>query len=79
MEMDLDVKLNKITINWNPIPMNRFLRFIRFYKYPADVYRDEKLSIQQSFKSKLQNLMNESRQQQQRDQSNSDGVDPERA
>ena len=63
MEMDLDVRLNKITINWNPIPMNRFLRFIRFYKYPADVYRDEKTSIQQSFKSKLQNLMNESRQQ----------------
>ena len=53
MEMDLDVRLNKISINWNPIPMNRFLRFIRFYKYPADVYRDEKISIQQSFKSKL--------------------------
>lgn len=79
MEMDLDVRLNRITINWNPIPMNRFLRFIRFYKYPADVYRDEKISIQQSFKSKLQNLMQESRQQQRDPLSNLEGADPDRA
>ena len=58
--MDMDVQISKIKINWNPISMNRFLRFIRFYKYPEEVYRDKKLEIQQSFKTKLQNLITES-------------------
>ena len=46
-------------MNWNPIAYNRFIRLIRFIKYPHEVIEAEKRRIQQTLKARLQNLHQE--------------------
>jgi len=50
IEMDMDIQLARIQINWNPIVMNRIVRFCRFIKYPKDILEAEQLIIQQTLK-----------------------------
>ena len=45
VEMDIDVKISQVHMNWNPIVLNRLLRFIRFIKYPWDIRKQEELVI----------------------------------
>jgi len=46
-------------LNWSPIAYNRFIRLIRFIKYPFEVIEAEKRRIQQTLKARLQNLHRE--------------------
>jgi len=46
-------------LNWSPIAYNRFIRLIRFIKYPFEVIEAEKKRIQQTLKARLQNLHRE--------------------
>ena len=56
VQMDNEVSLGKIHFDWNPVSVNRVVRFLRFYKYTEDVVEAEKIKLKQSFKIHLVNL-----------------------
>lgn len=37
VEIDLDVQIAKICVNFQPLAFNRLLRFVRFVQYPKEV------------------------------------------
>lgn len=43
--MENEINLGKIHFDWNPVSINRFVRFFRFYKYAEDVVEYEKLKL----------------------------------
>jgi len=48
--MDNDITMGRIRFDWNPVALNRVLRFFRFFKYVERVVREESVKVQQSLK-----------------------------
>lgn len=54
--MDMEITVCRVHFDWNPISVNRVLRFLRFCSYVEDVVETERLRIEQSFKIALENI-----------------------
>jgi len=53
--MDQELNIGRVHFDWNPISINRAVRFLRFHTYIEDVIEMERLRIKQSFKLALEN------------------------
>ena len=43
--MDNEIQMGRIRCEWNPVPLNRVLRFLRFFKYVEQVVESESVKI----------------------------------
>lgn len=57
--MNLDISVSQLHAHWHPIAVNRLIRFIRFYAYPWEITRQQKVAVQQTLKARLNGLQQE--------------------
>lgn len=50
---DMHISISRVHLNWHPIAYNRFIRFLRFVKYPYEVIEEETKKIKQTLKVRL--------------------------